>query len=405
VAGTGPGGRPVKVVVMLDSIRRPGGGERLAVESAIRLDPERFERTLCLTRWEDEFELAEPGRTLLQRLSAAGVRVVGLRRRHRLDLAAWSPLVRILRRERVDVLHAHLFGSNLWASVLGRLARVPAVVAHEHMWAYSQGGLRPLIDRELISRLADAFVAVSEEGRRQMIEIERIPPGRVVLIPNGAPALKPGDGPAFRSQLAISPTAPVIASVGHLRSEKAYEVLIEATSILRERFRELVVLIAGEGEERPRLERLVDDLGLGSTVRLLGSRDDVADLLAACDLAVCCSDFEGGPLSVMEYMDAALAVVATNVGGMPELVRDRETGLLVPPRDPRSLAGAVAELLDDPKRRRGMGEAGRELRRGEYGIERWVERLESLYQELLKRASERRARRPRPPLADIRPSR
>ena len=106
--------------------------------------------------------------------------MLGIERERRTDLLAWRPLVELLRRERVDVVHAHLFGSNVWASVLGRLARVPAIVAHEHMWSYSSSRLRPVIDRELISRFADAFIAVSREGMRQMIEVERIPAGRVV---------------------------------------------------------------------------------------------------------------------------------------------------------------------------------------------------------------------------------
>jgi glycosyltransferase involved in cell wall biosynthesis len=375
----------VKVVVMLDSIQRPGGGERLAIEGAIRLDPERFERTLCLTRWDDEFERQEPARELLARLRSAGVRVIGLRRRGRFDLWAWRPLLRLLRCERIDVLHAHLFGSNVWASVLGRIARVPVVIAHEHMWAYNGGGLRPLIDRELIARLADTFVAVSQQGRRSMIEVERIPAERVVVVTNGIPEMAAGDGARIRDELGIPPQAPLVGSVGHLRAEKAYEVLIEAAGELLPERPQLRVLIAGEGPERDSLERLSATLELGAAVTLAGARDDIPDLLAALDVAVCCSDFEGGPLSVMEYMAAGLPVVATRVGGLPELVRDDETGVLVPARDPRALALALAELLDDPARRRELGAAGRELVRSDYGIDAWVASLESLYLSLLER--------------------
>ncbi|MFI5123015.1 MAG: glycosyltransferase [Vicinamibacteria bacterium] len=375
----------VKVVVMLDSIQRPGGGERLAIEGAIRLDPERFERTLCLTRWDDEFERQEPARELLARLRSAGVRVIGLRRRGRFDLWAWRPLLRLLRCERIDVLHAHLFGSNVWASVLGRIARVPVVIAHEHMWAYNGGGLRPLIDRELIARLADTFVAVSQQGRLSMIEVERIPAERVVVVTNGIPEMAAGDGARIRDELGIPPQAPLVGSVGHLRAEKAYEVLIEAAGELLPERPQLRVLIAGEGPERDSLERLSATLELGAAVTLAGARDDIPDLLAALDVAVCCSDFEGGPLSVMEYMAAGLPVVATRVGGLPELVRDGETGVLVPARDPRALALALAELLDDPVRRRELGAAGRELVRSDYGIDAWVASLESLYLSLLER--------------------
>lgn len=368
---------------MLDSLQRPGGGERLAVEGALRLDPERYERWFCLTRWQDSFETEEPARSILATLGEAGVEIVKLRRTHRAAFWSWLPLLRLMRGRRVDVLHAHLFGSNVWASILGPLARVPAVVAHEHMWAYSGGGMRPFIDREVIARFADAFIAVSHEGRRRMIEIERIPERRVVYIPNGVAELPAGDGTAVRAELGISADVPLVGSVGHLRTEKAFEVLIEATARLRERSPDAEVLIAGEGPEREMLEGLRSRLGLADSVHLPGARSDIPDVLAALDVAVCCSDFEGGPLSVMEYMGAGLPIVATRVGGLPELVREGETGILVEPRDPDALAGAIAGLLEDPDRRRQLGAAGRDLRAREYDVGVWMSRIEALYASLL----------------------
>ncbi len=176
-----------------------------------------------------------------------------------------------------------------------------------------------------------------------------------------------------------------IGSVGHLRKEKAYEVLIEAAALLRDRGVGPNVLIAGEGLERERLESLIAARGLEGQVRLLGARSDVPDLLAALDVAVCCSEFEGGPLSVMEYMEAGLPVVASDVGGLPELVVDGESGILVPPRDPAALAAALGELIGDPAARRRMGERGRELRRERWSLDAWAERIEALYLELLSR--------------------
>lgn len=373
----------IGVLVLLDSLENPGGGERLAVEGAARLDPERFDRTLCLSRWSDEFETGEPAATILARLRAAGVDVLPVRRANRWAVWAWLPLLRRLRGDGVRVIHGHLFGSNVWASLLGTLMRTDVIVAHEHMWAYRGGGLRPLLDRNLIGRLADAFIAVSAEGRRQMLDHERIPADKVVLLPNGVPPRPGGDGSRARAALGLDPALPLIVSVGHLRPEKALELLIEAVALLPERHRAAQVLIAGEGEERARLEAARERLGLAARVHLPGARADVADILAAADLAVCCSDFEGGPLSVMEYMEAGLPVVATAVGGLPELVRDGETGLLVPPRDPAALAAALARLLDDEGLAERLGEGGRRLQRERYGIDAWIARLERLYEGLL----------------------
>jgi glycosyltransferase involved in cell wall biosynthesis len=376
------------VVVMIDSLRNPGGGERLAVENALRLDPARFETTLCITRWDDSLETVEPAASMLAELRSAGVGVLGLRRAGRLSLGSWRPLIALMRERRVDVLHAHLFGSNVWAAVLGTLGRVPAVVAHEHMWAYGGEGasrVRPLLDRDLIGRFADAFIAVSAVGRRRMIEIERVDPAKIRVIPNGIAGFAPGDGAAVRAELGIDPGAPLVGSVGHLRPEKAYAVLVAAAAVLRDAVPEAVVVIAGEGAERPALEAQIAALGLDGRVRLLGARADVPDLLAALDVAVCCSDFEGGPLSVMEYMEAALPVVATDVGGIPELVLDGETGLLVPPQDPAALAAAIEKLLADPDRRARMGELARAERRRRWDLAVWAGRLEELYCELLAR--------------------
>ena len=259
------------------------------------------------------------------------------------------------------------------------------MVAHEHMWAYGGNRIRPLLDRDLIARFSDAFIAVSEEGRRRMIEVERIAPERITLIPNGIAGFEPGDGARIRRELGIDAEEAVIGSVGHLRREKAYEVLIEAAALLRDAGSPAAVLIAGEGPERGRLESLISDRGLGGSVRLLGARSDVPDLLAALDVAVCCSDFEGGPLSVMEYMEAGLPVVASDVGGLPELVADGASGLLVSPRDPQGLAAALAVLIGNAGERRRMGEAGQRMRRERWSLEAWIARIEGLYLELLSR--------------------
>lgn len=374
-------GERVKVVILVHRIA-PGGAEKIAAESAIGLDDARFERLLCTGR-QHSADADEAADAMLGEVRAAGVEVLALRRRSRFAVWDWWPLLRLLRRERVDILHSHLFGSNVWACLLGRLARVPVIVCHEHMWSYGGSRARMWVDRWLIARWSSAFVAVSEAGFRSMVEVEGIRREGVVLLRNGIRTLPPGDGERIRRELGVGSDQPLVVSAGSLRPEKAYEVLIEAAAGLAATLPDLRVLIAGEGPERERLEASIAELGAAGTVTLLGARSDVPDLLAAADLAVCCSDFEGGPLSVMEYMGAGLPVVATAVGGLPELVHDGENGVLVPPRDPARLAAAIAALLGDPQCRRRMGSAGRELREREYGGEAFIRRLEALYEQLL----------------------
>lgn len=367
-----------------------GGGERLAAEVTRRLDPERFERTLCMTRPPPQVDLEEGFREWAQGLRDDGVELLVLERRSRRDLAAWRPLFRRLRDQHVDVVHSHMFGTNVSAAPLARAAGVPVMVAHEHTWSYQGQPLRRFLDREVVARLSDAFVAVSREDRRRMIEVERIDPGDVVFIPNGIPAPPPRSGADKRTELGIEPTSPVVGAVGVLRPQKALDVMIRAAGVVRERFPDVRFLIVGPGRARPALEALIAELGLGATVRLLGARTDVPDLLGAFDVAACSSDFEGSPLSVMEYMEAARPIVATRVGGLPDLIDDGVHGLLVAPRDHAALAAAIERVLADPDQGARMGEAARERCRREFSIEVMVERIADLYEGIHARKREGR---------------
>ncbi len=368
----------LRVVTLVDRLGT-GGAERLAIQTTTRLDPERFERTLCASR---RFDVAVSKRHVsnaLQDLEDAGVRVIGLKRTSARQVWAWWPLYRLLREERIDVLHSHKFGSNLWGTVIGRMARVPVIVAHEHTWSYEGKPWRRIADREVIARGSSAFIAVSREDLRRMIEIEGIDPDDVMFIPNGIPAPPPPSGSDVRAELGIAPDAPVIGTVSVLRPQKALDVLLRATHVLIGEFPGLKVLIAGEGDRRFALEDLTAELGLEDAVMFLGVRTDVPDVLAALDVAVNSSDFEGSALSLMEYMEAARPVVATRVGGNPDLIQDGVNGRLVEPQDPGAFAAAVAELLRDPERAREMGRRGQQRRREEFDIDVMVRRLEQLY--------------------------
>jgi glycosyltransferase involved in cell wall biosynthesis len=283
----------------------------------------------------------------------------------------------------VHVLHAHKFGSNVWGTLMGRMARVPVVLAHEHSWSYEGQPLRRVLDRQVVARGADRLIAISREDQRRMVEVERIPPERTMFVPIGLPPLSQPTESDVRAQLGIGREAPVIGAVALLRPQKALHVLLQAVAVLAREWPDIQLLLVGEGPEREMLERLARDLGLEQTVRFLGYRRDVADVLSALDVAVCCSDFEGTPAAIVEYMDAGLPVVATAVGGIPDLIEPGVHGLLVPARDPAALAAAIAELLRDPRRARAMGARGRERRHAEFGIDVLMRRLEGLYCDLL----------------------
>jgi glycosyltransferase involved in cell wall biosynthesis len=384
VADQARGRERIRVVTLVDKLSVFGGAEHLALLTATRLDPARFESVFCVSRWppaesEDALEAHHAAHALLQE---SGTRFLALRRRRKLELAPWVRLARFLRRERVDVLHAHKFGSNVWAALVDAVAPVPVFVAHEHTWSYEGQPLRRFLDRALIARRADRFVAVSREDQRRMSSVEHIDPRRTMFIPNGIPPSPPPSGRDVRAELGIE-RGPVIGAIGVLRAQKAHHVLLRASAELVRTHPSLTVLIAGEGPERASLEGLARELGISDHVRLLGYREDVPDILRALDIAVSSSDFEGSPLAVMEYMDAGLPIVATAVGGVPDLITDGVDGRVVERRDPHALASAISELLGDRELGERMGASARERRRTEFDLDTLVRRLEDLYEGLL----------------------
>jgi glycosyltransferase involved in cell wall biosynthesis len=365
--------RRLRVLTLLDTLR-PGGAERLAVTVAARLDRLRFEPCVCVSR-------RLPWSPLSELLEESGVPVVTLNRTHRGAVWSWAPLVAMLRRRRIDVLHAHMFGSNVWGTIVGRAAGVPIVVAHEHGSPAEGSRLRSAVDRELVARAADVLLAVSESDRRRLIEVEGVPSSKVRVVPNGIPPL-PAPRVDLRRELRVPESAPVIGALTVLRPEKALEVLVEAAAPLATQFPDLRVLIAGTGPEEQRLRRLVAERGLERTVLLVGFRPHVADVLAAVDVAVHTSDREGSPLAVLESMAAGKGIVATRVGGVPALLQDEEHALLVPPRDPSALAAAVARLLRDETLRERLGRKASERQRRRFDIRSTVAELEDLYEQL-----------------------
>ena len=373
--------RRLCVVSLIETLFHFGGAESMARTIATHLDRSRFRSVLYATR-----------RSVAIRpevVSALdGIEAYELDRRSSLDLAAWQPLIAFLRRERVDVLHSHMFGSNVWGTLVARLAGVPVVIAHEHTWSYEGQPIRKLLDRELVSRAADVFLAVSQEDRQSMIDVEGIDPACIRVTPiapwsfvHSQSSVERRD---VRGELGIAPDDPVVGTVCVLRPQKALRVLVRAAATLAHEFPRLQVLIAGIGPEEDSLRALIDELGLGHVVRLLGQWEssDVPRLLGAFDVAVNCSDYEGTSAAIVEMMAAARPVVATRVGGTPGLIDDGVHGLLVEPQDPDALATAIRRLLDDAKLRARLGDAARERQRRQFDLPALVGRLEDLYESL-----------------------
>jgi glycosyltransferase involved in cell wall biosynthesis len=318
-------------------------------------------------------------------LRGLGVPLKHLRSRNLRDVAAFRRLLRLVREGRFDVLHAHLTYAATWGALASRITGVPCV-ATLHTGpvegpAWSAHSVRERLLAFALNRWCSAVVLVSEAARAQHALRGRLAGHNVCVIHNGVEvdAFASGQRQRVRAELGLSGGQPALLSVSALRKGKGLEVVLRAMGLLAARWPGLRLLVAGEGALRARLEQQARELGVESQVRWLGLRHDVADLLAASDVFVLASREDAFPTVLLEAMAAGRPVAATRVGGIPEIVAEGETGLLVGPGDPEALAEAIDALLLDPARAAALGEAGRLRARSHFSTTLWVQRLLGLY--------------------------
>ena len=349
-----------------------GGAERLVLEYASHHDRSRYEPEVCCL---------SDGGPLLDELLGLGIRAHVLGRAERFDFGAFAALVRLIARGGYDVVHNH----NATAMTLGVPAAIlggaRAVVRTEH------NVLRdPSVTRRLISRLAvlreNAQIAVSNAVRQSHIEAGRIPGRRFVVIENGIDDARLGRGcdrAATRERLGVANDRLMCLTVGSLTPQKDHANLLEAASAVAGKALPVQFFIVGDGPLRADLERRATELGLGETVRFLGQRLDVHELLRAADIFVLPSAWEGLPITILEAMASGLPCVATAVGGVPETLTDGVDGMIVPPGDAWSLADRVGLLAGDHGLRERLGRAARATYEMNFRAVRMVRRTEALY--------------------------
>ncbi len=297
-------------------------------------------------------------------------------------------LVRLVREWRPEVVHSHMVHANLMGRALRLVAPVPALVSTIHN-IYEGGRLRMLAYR-LTNALVDHMTIVSEAAFDRFVAEGIVPKKILRVIPNGVDTdrfrnLSRGVRESLRRSLGLEGEF-VWLAVGRFETAKDYPNMLRAFAKVRQQQSNAVLLLVGRGSLQDDTEALARDLGLGTGVRFLGVRSDVPEVMSAADGYVMSSAWEGMPMVLLEAAAAALPIVATTVGGNHEVVRDEESGFLVPPRDHEALGLAMLRLtrLSEPQRR-AMGERGREHIRARYGLGRVAERWENLYREVLAR--------------------
>jgi glycosyltransferase involved in cell wall biosynthesis len=327
----------------------------------------------------------EPGaQEFASRLAAAGVAVEQLTVPRAADPIAFSRLGRLVRRRRPTILHTHLVHADFYGLVAGRLAAVPVLVSTKH-------GFNPFRDRRAfaaadraVASLADVHIAISAGLARYLAEREGFDEESFEIVHYGIePAAPPPPLPG----------APRLAIVGRLIPIKGHEVLLRALASVRDELSGVTLEVAGDGPLDGELRAAVRRLGLEEVVTFSGRVSPVAPVLERAQVVVVPSFGEGFGMVALEAMERGRPVIASAVGGLPEIVEDGVTGLLVPSGDAEALASAIRAVAGDPSGAEAYGRAGRERALQEFSQERCTDRIEALYRAALRAAGERPRRR------------
>jgi glycosyltransferase involved in cell wall biosynthesis len=315
-------------------------------------------------------------------LIAAGLPVTSIRKRFKLDPAAVVRLARFMREKSFDIVQTWVFAANTYGRIAARIARVPVVVVSEMAVDLWKGRTDKLIDRRLAT-WSDRLVGNSHD----VVDFYRklgLAEDRLVMIYSGTSDDEPPivDARVIRAELGFDATAPLALFAGRLAEQKRVDDLLMALDLLQHVQPDLRALIAGDGPLRERLEESACAYDLKKRLRILGHRDDIPRLMAAADLVVLPSSYEGLPNVVLEAMRFGKPVVATAAPGTTEAVVDGETGLLVPIGNPTLLARAIRDVVRDPALACRLGAAGRRHVEARFRADTMIALYAELYEKL-----------------------
>lgn len=362
-----------------------GGAERTLADICRRLDRDRYLPTVLSLKKEGP---------LAARIRSFGVEVLSLKMREAADtisaaefaLGLWR-VPRLLGSRSFDILHSFLYRANLFGRLAAPRCGIGKVVNSVRVTPEEESSLMRRIDRGTIGRV-DAVCVLSRSLGASLGSRLDIPPRKVHVIPNGvdtaaADAALAGGRAEARSQFGLSPADMVVAAVGRLHRQKGFSTLLEAFRPFALEHPRGRLLVAGEGPERTMLEEKADSLRISPQVTFLGRLSSTWPLLAAADMFVLSSLYEGMPNALLEAMAARLPVVATDRGAVPEMITDGREGFVVPPEDPAALGGALDRLAWSADLRRTMGDRGRRRVEEDFRPEAVVGKLDRLYGKLL----------------------
>lgn len=367
----------MKKILHLHNTSAIGGAEQVILDLAAFIDPERYKSYVGVFRQGE----------LVSELRKREIKFLWLKESTQVyDYKFLKNIIRIIKQNRIDLIHSHTWGTDFysyWASVILGIPMISTI--HNRYYIFEKWSRR-FSYKVFISQIKK-IVSVSEDIQSLLREELKLAPQKIKLIYNGIDTRKfegKKNLEKIRKELNLSPDELILGNVGNLREVKDHHTLLLSFGRVSSIFPQAKLLIIGEGELKSSLIKLCTELELENRVLFLGYREDVSSLLNLIDIFVLSSRLEGCSISILEAMASEKPVVATRVGGNPELILEGKTGFLVPSAEPEKLAEKIILMLKDEKLRRKMGEEGKKRVKEKFSLERMLKNYEELYSLILR---------------------
>ena len=375
-------GERTRLLWVIDSLNM-GGAESLVIPFVRKHDRDRYDlHVCCLTSIN--------GNPMEAEVRAQGVRVTNLEARSLRDTRAFRRLVGLIRTQTIDLIHAHLTYAAIWGAVASRVTGVPSVASlHVAPPARGSAAARDWIMRHALQRWSERAIAVSDDLRGMYLSKSGLSASKTEVVHNGIDVERfAGDPQESRAlitrEFGIPAGARVLVAVSVLRPGKGIEVLLEAVRPVLASAPDVWLLILGDGPMADEWKALAGGIEGGERIRWGGFRRDVDAILPGCDVLVHPTLADAFPTVLLEAMAAGLPVIASRIGGVPEIVVEGVTGRLVPAGDAPMLTAAIDDVLDDPTAAVRMGREAREIARERFSTDAWITRLSRLYAAVLR---------------------
>jgi glycosyltransferase involved in cell wall biosynthesis len=372
---------PLRVLELRSVWGTGGGPEKTLLLGAARSDPMKYRVTVCYVR-----DIRDKVFGPKSKYNNSEIDYAEVREKHSFDPRVWPKLHRLVKGRAIDIVHAHDYKTDVLALLLSWSAGViPLSTAHGWTGNSRRESAYYYFDKKLLRRFP-RVIAVSSEIRRELVRCGA-KPEKVKVVLNGidpkAFVRAPGRESEARTALGLPGDGIIIGGVGRLERQKRFDLLIEAFGALRKDHRNLFLAIAGEGSLRNDLEEQIKKMGLSDCCRLLGHQKDVPFVHHALDLFVQSSEYEGTPNAVLEAMALETPIVATDVGGTAELVRDGLDGIIIPQNDPRAIFHAVQKVISNWPAAEERVQSARARIENQLSFDQRMRNVELIYEELI----------------------